>query len=85
MGAQKSISSLHTDAKRNVKDAFLFALEGNAGVFVAFDRKIMLGCRVKKLKTKSIDAFASVNLLNIAFSKSGKIIYKKEFTKGENK
>ena len=37
------------------------ACSGAPGVFVAFDRKVILGCRAVKTRTQDFDAFESVN------------------------
>ena len=37
------------------------ALSGRPGVFLAFDRKVMLGCRGVKVRTSGFDAFESIN------------------------
>ena len=37
------------------------AAGGCPGVFVAFNRKVMLGCRASKVRTMSFDAFESIN------------------------
>jgi L-asparaginase len=37
------------------------AASGVPGVFVAFDRKVMLGCRTSKVRTVSFNAFESIN------------------------
>ena len=37
------------------------AASGYPGVFVAFNRKVMLGCRASKVRTMSFDAFESIN------------------------
>lgn len=78
MGSQMTIDYEFTDAKQNISDAIRFALEDIGGVFVAFDGKIMLGTRTIKLKTKSTDAFASINFPTIATLKFGKITYNQE-------
>ncbi len=75
MGSQMTIDYEYTDAKQNISDAIRFALEDIGGVFVAFDGKIMLGTRIIKLKTKSMDAFSSVNFPIVATVKFGKITY----------
>lgn len=41
------------------------AASGVAGVFVVFDRQIMLGCRVGKVRTTSQNAFESINRLPV--------------------
>ena len=37
------------------------AASGYGGVFVAFNRKVMLGCRTSKVRTVSFNAFESIN------------------------
>lgn len=37
------------------------AASGYPGVFVAFNRKVILGCRASKIRTMSFDAFESIN------------------------
>ncbi len=66
-GAQKPISYFDTDAKKNLRLAVQFALKGLSGVFVAFGGKIILGTRAMKLRTRSYDAFVSVNYPYIAY------------------
>ncbi|MBQ9534305.1 MAG: asparaginase [Clostridia bacterium] len=61
-GSQLPISHPLTDAVSNLRSAFAMACSGAAGVFIAFDRKIMLGCRGVKVRTVGFDAFESVNL-----------------------
>lgn len=74
-GAQIAISALYTDAKKNISDAIRFALEDIAGVFVAFDGKIINGTRAMKVRTKSMNAFESENYPDIATIKLGRIKY----------
>jgi L-asparaginase len=81
-GSQLAIEAPDTDAKQNLADAILFALEDNAGIFVAFDGQIINGTRAVKLKTQSFDAFASVNFPKIADIKLGKITYNNALTHG---
>ena len=61
-GSQVPISAPLSDAVLNLSCAFAMAQSGKPGVFVAFDRKIILGCRAVKVKTTAFDAFESVNL-----------------------
>ena len=42
------------------------AASGCAGVFAAFNRKVMLGCRTSKVRSMSFDAFDSANYPNVA-------------------
>lgn len=74
-GSQYSIEEFGTDAKQNLADAIRFAVEDIAGVFIAFDGKIINGTRAMKIKTKSLDAFKSVNYPYIANIKYGKVNY----------
>ena len=61
-GAQLPMQSPVSDAFDNLRTAFLMAASGCPGVFVAFSRKVMLGCRAVKVRAESFDAFESVNM-----------------------
>jgi L-asparaginase len=74
-GAQYSIEEFGSDAKQNLSDAIRYALEGVPGVFIAFDGKIINGTRAMKVKTKSLDAFQSVNYPYVAKVKYGKVYH----------
>ncbi|MFA9378911.1 MAG: asparaginase [Lachnotalea sp.] len=65
-GSQLSIANPLADAVENLRSAIHMAGSGVAGVFVAFNRKIILGCRASKLRTVSFDAFESINRENVA-------------------
>ena len=67
-----------TDAKKNISDAIIFSLEDIGGVYVAFDGKIINGVRAMKVRTKSMNAFDSINFPCIAEIKLGRIIYNKD-------
>ena len=60
-GSQLPVGHPQTDAKQNLRDALITAASGIKGVFVVFDQKIMLGCRVAKVRTTSQNAFESIN------------------------
>jgi len=60
-GAMKSIVEPGTDAKRNLIGSVRFACEGNGGIYVVFNNKIIKGCRVCKMKSQGFDAFYSIN------------------------
>ncbi|MVB11235.1 L-asparaginase 1 [Caprobacter fermentans] len=60
-GSQLPIRHPLTDGVENLRCAFAMATSGRAGVFVAFDRKIILGTRAVKVRTTGFDAFESVN------------------------
>ena len=42
------------------------AATGKPGVFLAFDRKVMLGCRAVKVRASGFSAFASINARYVA-------------------
>ena len=60
-GAQKPIWFDSTDSKRNLTDAFLYAVNGCGGVQIVFNGKVILGTRARKTHTKSFQAFSSIN------------------------
>ena len=66
-----------TDAK-NITDAIRFACEGVGGVYVVFDGRVIQGTRAIKLRTKSYDAFESINYPYIAFITENGIEYNKQ-------
>ncbi len=76
-GSQYPIAQEHTDAIQNLNDSIMFAKEDLAGVFVCFDGKLICGTRAMKVKTRSYDAFQSVNFPYIAEIKHDRIQFKK--------
>ena len=60
-GSQMPLGVPMSDAEDNFHCAVWMALSGAGGVYVAFNRKIMLGCRTSKVRTVSFDAFESIN------------------------
>ena len=74
-GSQKSIFLRDTDARQNVQDSFRYAVfPGAQGVSLVFDGKVILGTRARKERTKSLNAFSSVDYPEIAVIRSGKVI-----------
>lgn len=65
-GSQKTMMEADTDAARNLKDSLRFASGNIGGVFVVFGGKVINGCRAVKVRTKSINAYESVNLPDVA-------------------
>lgn len=75
-GSQQSISNRDTDARENLLDAFLFAADPRAhGVHVVFDHKVILGTRARKMRTKSYNAFESVDWPETAIIRNHKLVY----------
>ncbi len=74
-GAQKSIAMDSTDAKMNLLNAFRYACyHGAHGVTLVFDGKVILGTRARKERTKSFNAFSSVDYPEVAVIRDGKMI-----------
>lgn len=74
-GSQIPISFKKTDAKRNVADSLRFACEEIGGVFVVFDGRVILGTRAVKMRTKSYDAFESINHPYVAYVDKNEVKY----------
>lgn len=75
-GAQKSISLRDTDARENMLDAFLYAVDDAAcGVHVVFDHQVILGTRARKMRTKSYHAFDSVDYPPTAIIRNHRLVY----------
>lgn len=75
-GAQIPISMRDTDARENLSGAFIFASDDNAsGVRIVFGGKIIDAARARKTRTKSFNAFESVNYPDIGFIRDGKVRY----------
>ena len=64
-GSQLPLGAPMSDAADNCLCAIEMAASGYGGVFVAFNRKIMLGCRTSKVRTVSFNAFESINYPNV--------------------
>ena len=60
-GSQLPLADMLSDGPSNLRTAFAMAASGCPGVFVAFDRKVMLGCRAVKVRASGFSAFESVN------------------------
>ncbi len=74
-GSQYSMADSKTDAIQNLNDSLLLAGEDIAGVFIVFDGKVINGTRAIKIKTRSYDAFESVNYPLVAEIKHNRIEY----------
>ena len=60
-GSQLPLADMLSDGPDNLRTAFAMAASGHPGVFLAFDRKVMLGCRAVKVRASGFSAFASIN------------------------
>ncbi|MBQ7245934.1 MAG: asparaginase [Firmicutes bacterium] len=73
-GAQKPINAADTDARRNLRDSIAIAANDDSHrVVIVFDGKVIAGTRAKKERSKSFDAFSSINFPNLAVVQDGKI------------
>ena len=74
-GAQKPIDLEITDAKSNLIDSFLYAAdEKSQGVQIVFDGKVIAGTRAKKVRSKSYNAFSSIDFPSLAVIQDGNIM-----------
>ena len=74
-GAQKPISFDSTDSKVNLTDAFLCACSDTLhGVMIVFNGKVIQGTRACKTRTKSYEAFSSINYPDLAVLQDGCIL-----------
>ncbi len=83
-GSQLPITHPLTDAVLNLKSALVMAKTNHQGIFLVFDRKIILGCRAVKVRTSGFTAFESINLKSIGkINSNGLMIREEMLTKYE--
>ncbi len=74
-GAQKPINLDISDAKTNLLDSFTYACcDTSKGVVLIFNGNVILGTRARKIRTKSFDAFKSIDFPRVAIVKDGVVI-----------
>lgn len=74
-GSQQPIDKEDTDGRINLRDSFLYAASDVASdVVIVFQGKVIAGTRAKKVRTKSFNAFTSVDFPNLGVIRDGKII-----------
>ncbi len=73
-GAQKPISMEITDSKTNLYDSFLYACSETCGVQIVFGGKVIAGTRARKTRTKSFNAFSSINYPPLAMIQDGRLM-----------
>ncbi|MBP7059934.1 MAG: asparaginase [Lachnospiraceae bacterium] len=75
-GAQKPIDLTITDAKTNLLDSIRFACDDRAwGVCIVFDGQAIAGTRAKKERSKSFNAFSSINFPPVAIIQENRIAF----------
>ncbi len=65
-GSQLPIGYSMSDAADNFQMAVQMVISGCPGIFLAFNRRVSLGCRSSKVRTVSFDAFESINYPYVA-------------------
>lgn len=84
-GAQRPIDLPDTDARTNLMDSVRFAADDRShDVCIVFGGMVIAGTRAKKERTKSYDAFSSINYPPIAVIQDRRIIFYID-DKGQNK
>ena len=73
-GAQKPIGFDSTDSKVNLTDALRCAAEDLPGVSIVFDGKVIPGTRAKKTRSKSFQAFSSINFPYLGVLRDGVLL-----------
>ena len=75
-GSQKPINLPVTDARTNLLDSLRFASEAKAhGVNIVFGGNVIAGTRAKKERSKSYNAFSSINYPNVAVIRDGRVVF----------
>ena len=73
-GAQKPIGFDSTDSKINLTDAFRCAASDLPGVSIVFNSHVILGTRARKTRTKSFQAFSSINYPDLGVLRDGVLL-----------
>ena len=73
-GAQRSIDEDTTDAKVNLLDSLRFACSGESGVCIVFGSHVIAGTRARKSRTKSYNAFTSLNFPDLASVHESRVV-----------
>ncbi len=73
-GAQKPIGFDSTDSKINLTDAFRCASADMPGVSIVFNHQVILGTRARKIRTKSFQAFSSINYPELGVLRDGVLL-----------
>ncbi len=74
-GSQRPINLEISDAKTNLRDSFTYVCDDSScGVVLIFNGNVILGTRARKIRTKSFDAFQSVDYPRVAIVKDNTVI-----------
>lgn len=75
-GAQRSVYERDSDARENLRNAVHYAADPDAcGVHVVFGGRVISGCRARKTRTRSYDAFSSIDYPDVAVFRGDRICY----------
>lgn len=74
-GSQKPMGNPYTDAKINIYQSILYAMDDNSfNVSIVFNGKAIAGTRARKQRTRSFDAFESMNFPYLALIHDDRIL-----------
>ncbi len=74
-GSQKPMGNPYTDAKINIYQSILYALDDHSfNVSIVFNGKAIAGTRARKQRTRSFDAFESMNFPYLAIIHDDRIL-----------
>ncbi len=73
-GAQKPIDREDTDARQNLLDSLRVACHQDSGVCIVFGGRVIAGTRAKKTRTKSYNAFSSINFPDLAEVRDQRVV-----------
>ena len=73
-GAQRPIGFDSTDSKVNLMDAFRCGAEDLPGISIVFNSRVILGTRAKKTRSKSFQAFSSINYPDLGVLRDGVLL-----------
>lgn len=73
-GSQKPINLDITDAKTNLRDSIVYACDKHSkGIQIVFAGQVIAGTRAKKIRSKSYNAFSSIDFPTLAIIQDDKI------------
>lgn len=73
-GSQVSIYARDTDARENLRNAIIYAAhEGAGGIHLVFDNKVICANRAQKTRTRSFNAFSSIDYPEVAYIRDGAV------------
>ncbi len=73
-GSQVSIHARDTDARENLRGAILYAAsDSGCGVHLVFDNKVICANRARKTRTRSFNAFSSIDYPEVAYIRDGEV------------